>query len=242
MHGKDNASKNIWNVESHWNSLLPPAPVKTFKASFLKNLIDLNISMWSTNNSLTLDEDKEPDHIVSEAWQWPLALVGIRICGWNDEDIKFYLMGNPLTWWTFFVCIIFTGLTTSCYLILRKCHAMFWSEEQWNNYCYLALITIGGWALHYFPSFLMGRVLYLHHYFPAVYYGIFIIGFTLEHIGSYFKPKKIITDILVIAYTAVNIAIFFYFVQMCYGFTGPSSQMKSKQWLRLWSMADEDGF
>jgi len=241
MHGDDKASKNIWNVESHWNDLLPAAPVKTFKTSFFRNLIDLNVAMWTTNNSLTQDEDKEPDHITSEAWQWPLALVGIRICGWGDEDVKFYLMGNPLTWWAAFACIIFVGLLTGLYLILKKCNVLGWTKEEWNDYCYTALITIGGWALHYFPSFLMGRVLYLHHYFPAVYFGIFIIAFTLEHLGSYFRSAKIVGKIIVLAFLIIDIAMFFYFVPLCYGFTGPSSQMKSKQWLKWWSMADEDG-
>jgi len=241
-HAKENASKNIWNVESHWNSLLPPAPVKTFRSSFLSNFIDLNIAMWSSNNSLVEDEDKEPDHITSEAWQWPLALVGIRICGWGDDDIKFYLMGNPLTWWTAFVSIIFIGLLSGFYILLNKCHALKWSNDEWNNYWYVSIITIGGWALHYFPSYLMGRVLYLHHYFPAVYFGIFIIAFTLEHIGSYFSsPKNIASKIIVLICLIANISIFFYFVQMCYGFYGPSSNMKSKQWLKTWSMADEDG-
>ncbi|ORX85212.1 PMT-domain-containing protein [Anaeromyces robustus] len=242
MHGKNTAAKNIWNVESHWNDLLPAAPVKTFRSSFLSNFIDLNVAMWTTNNSLTPDEDKEPDRITSEAWQWPLALVGVRICGFGDEDIKFYLMGNPLTWWTFFVCIIFVGLLSGIYILLRKCHVSSWTENDWDDYVYTALITIGGWALHYFPSFLMGRVLYLHHYFPAVYFGIFIIGFTLEHIGSYFKPRTLVTNILVGIYLIVNICFFLYFVPLCYGYYGPSSNMKSKQWLRLWSMADEDGY
>ncbi|OUM59598.1 glycosyltransferase family 39 protein, partial [Piromyces sp. E2] len=242
MHGNDKAAKNIWNVESHWNPLLPPAPQNTFKSTFFKNFIDLNVAMWTTNNSLTPDEDKEPDRITSEAWQWPLALVGIRICGWGDDDVKFFLMGNPLTWWAAFVSIIFIGILSGLYILLRKCHVLGWSKEEWDNYCYGALVTIGGWAFHYFPSYLMGRVLYLHHYFPAIYYGIFIIGFALEHIGSYFKPSKIVTTTVVLIFLLVDIVFFFYFAPMSYGFTGPSSNMKSKQWLKWWSMADEDGF
>eukprot|EP00833_Pecoramyces_ruminatium_P010431 jgi/Orpsp1_1/1184463/evm.model.c7180000089631.1 len=240
-NGSDSAAKNIWNVESHWNDLLPPAPLKTFRSSFLQNFIDINIGMWTSNNSLVPDEDKEPDHLTSEAWQWPLALVGIRICGWNDEDVKYYLMGNPLTWWSAFACILFIGLLSGIYILLRKCHVLRWKSEEWDNYCYTALVTVGGWALHYFPSYLMGRVLYLHHYFPAIYFGIFIIAFTLEHIASYFRKTKIVGKIIISLYLVANIAFFFYFIQMSYGFTGPSSNMKSKQWLKTWSMADEDG-
>lgn len=33
-----------------------------------------------------------------------------------------------------------------------------------------------GWALHYLPFWAMGRVLYFHHYFPALLYSSMITG------------------------------------------------------------------
>ena len=36
-----------------------------------------------------------------------------------------------------------------------------------------------GWALHYIPFWSMGRVLYFHHYFPAVMYNFILTGQTL---------------------------------------------------------------
>ena len=33
-----------------------------------------------------------------------------------------------------------------------------------------------GWALHYLPFYLMGRVLYFHHYFPALMFSIMLAG------------------------------------------------------------------
>lgn len=33
-----------------------------------------------------------------------------------------------------------------------------------------------GWVLHYFPFFLMGRVLYFHHYFPAMLFSSMLTG------------------------------------------------------------------
>lgn len=40
-----------------------------------------------------------------------------------------------------------------------------------------------GWALHYFPFFLMGRVLYFHHYFPAMLFSSMLTGQTATWTG-----------------------------------------------------------
>ncbi|KAF6216564.1 hypothetical protein GE061_000907 [Apolygus lucorum] len=39
-----------------------------------------------------------------------------------------------------------------------------------------------GWALHYIPFFAMGRVLYFHHYFPALLYSSMLSGVLLNFI------------------------------------------------------------
>lgn len=41
-----------------------------------------------------------------------------------------------------------------------------------------------GWALHYFPFFLMGRVLYFHHYFPAMLFSSMLTGQTATWTGT----------------------------------------------------------
>lgn len=39
-----------------------------------------------------------------------------------------------------------------------------------------------GWILHYAPFWAMTRVLYFHHYFPALLYSSMLTGITLNHI------------------------------------------------------------
>lgn len=51
-----------------------------------------------------------------------------------------------------------------------------------------------GWLLHYAPFWAMTRILYFHHYFPAVIYSSMLTGITLNYILeslSLLLPDKI---------------------------------------------------
>jgi dolichyl-phosphate-mannose-protein mannosyltransferase len=106
---------SFWNVEQHWNEKLPPAPKNAYKSHFFRDFITLNVAMWTSNNALTPDPDKE-DILSSEPLEWPMVTVGLRMCGWGDNQIKFYLLGNPIVWWLSFSFIGVLCLTTLYYL------------------------------------------------------------------------------------------------------------------------------
>lgn len=101
----------MWNVEQHWNEKLPPAPKNAYKTRFLRDFITLNVAMWTSNNALTPDPDKY-DILSSEPSEWPFVTVGLRMCGWGENDVKFYLLGNPIVWWLSIASIfVFCGAT-----------------------------------------------------------------------------------------------------------------------------------
>ena len=41
-----------------------------------------------------------------------------------------------------------------------------------------------GWAIHYVPFWAMGRVLYFHHYFPALLYSSMLTAIIVDHVIS----------------------------------------------------------
>lgn len=46
-----------------------------------------------------------------------------------------------------------------------------------------------GWFLHYFPFFLMGRQLFLHHYFPALYFALLLVATAFDLATSRLRPR-----------------------------------------------------
>ena len=107
---------NLWNVEAHWNDRLPAAGEKAFKSNFLDDFIDVNIAMWSTNNALVPDEEKK-DNLASAPYQWPFVSVGLRMCSWADGNLKFYLIGTPIIWWSATASVIAMMLIVLIYSI-----------------------------------------------------------------------------------------------------------------------------
>jgi dolichyl-phosphate-mannose--protein O-mannosyl transferase len=47
--------------------------------------------------------------------------------------------------------------------------------KNWKSLNAAAWIFVG-WVLHYLPFYSMGRVLYFHHYFPAVIFNSMLTG------------------------------------------------------------------
>lgn len=88
---------------------MPPASKGSYKSSFFDDFKNLNAVMWHSNNALVADPDKK-DAITSTPTQWPMLSVGLRMCGWEPDNVKFYLLGNPVVWWPSFISLfVFIG-------------------------------------------------------------------------------------------------------------------------------------
>ncbi|EDO14715.1 hypothetical protein Kpol_316p8, partial [Vanderwaltozyma polyspora DSM 70294] len=227
----------LWNVESHSNDQLPPVPedFKFPRPRFLTNFIHLNLAMMATNNALIPDPEKH-DHISSSWWEWPTLYTGLRLGGWSDEFAKYYLLGTPITTWASTLAVLAFMLTFVILAIRwQRQYEDLQDKTSRNNFIIGGIYPMLGWGLHYTPFIIMGRVTYLHHYLPALYFALLVLTYFIETGTSYIKNQKV-RWILYIIMMASVIGCFALFSPISFGMVGPSENFKYLDWLPTWKV------
>jgi dolichyl-phosphate-mannose-protein mannosyltransferase len=97
-------------------------------------------------------------------------------------------------------------------------------------------LIAGGWFLHYMPFFIMGRVLYLHHYLPALYISALGIPFLYDYYVEGKSRIRQTTIYLAIVFTVVG--LFIYFSPFSFGFNWASDLMSGRSWRVDWQVMD----
>ncbi len=100
---------------------MPVADAKDFKSNFLVDFAHLNVAMKTSNDALVPDADKI-DELSSKAWEWPLLHVGLRMCSWADDVIKYFLLGNPFIVWSTTAVLFATFLVIPIYILRWQRH------------------------------------------------------------------------------------------------------------------------
>lgn len=224
-----------WNVESHWNERLPPGNAQAYSSPFLRDFVHLNVAMMTSNNALVPDPDKQDD-LASQAWQWPIGYVGLRMCGWDATTIKYYLLGNPANVWVSTAAVLFFAGRVFVWLVRWQRQYPSMSKEQLDLLHYAGVYPALGYCLHYLPFFLMGRVLYVHHYMPALYFAILVLGYVVGEIGLHL-PSTVRMGMYALLYGLV-VGVFALFRDISFGMEGDALQYAHLKWLPSWRLAD----
>ncbi|PBK78874.1 glycosyltransferase family 39 protein [Armillaria solidipes] len=235
----DNDAKDThthWNVESHWNDRLPPGDTKFYKSPFLRDFWHLNVAMMTSNNALIPDPDKE-DILASKPFDWPFLQLGLRMCGWGDNQVKYYLMGTPLIWWGGTISLVLALLTFLVYLLRIQRKYIDMEPREWDHFLYVGKIAFFGWALHYVPFLIMGRVTYVHHYLPTLYFSVLMFAHLLDHFV--FSSRRLATKAKWIAFGICSSSIFltfWWFRGVAFGINGPIAEHWGLQWRKTWNI------
>ena len=175
-------SSNIWYVDDIPS--LDPDDQRSKKEErrvkhvpFLKKWFELQRAMFAHNNALTSSHP-----YASQPFQWPFLLRGVSFWTQNDTRQQIYFLGNPLGWWiASSLLAVYAGIIGADQLSLRRgVDAM---DRRTRNRLYNSTgFFFLAWALHYFPFYLMGRQLFLHHYLPAHIASCLVTGGLVEFI------------------------------------------------------------
>ncbi|KAJ2779891.1 Protein O-mannosyltransferase 2 [Coemansia javaensis] len=232
------APSALWVVERHVNDRLPKEDLRSMvRSSFFRDMVQLNVEMARSNNALVPDRDKY-NHLESSPWSWPFLIYPMRMLGsWNEGDIKYYEVGNPLLWWASACCCCAVLPLRILYHLARRQRRQpgLWAPGELRRFWDGAKLLWGGWALHYLPFFLMGRVTYIHHYLPALYFALLLLAFEIDD-WCRRVPGSALPNAVAACWAAAALAVFCWFAPLTFGYAGPISALKHRQWLPTWNI------
>ncbi|KAM0750753.1 glycosyltransferase family 39 protein [Meredithblackwellia eburnea MCA 4105] len=224
---KENA---IWYVETNTHQALPPTAKKVNyrRPGFFKKFAELQAVMWQTNAGLTDRHayDSRPE-------SWPVLKRGINF--WVKDHRQIYLLGNPFVWFFSTLSVLaYVGVRALLILRAQRGYQDF-VHTQVVYYDKLGAFLVLGWFLHYFPFFLMQRQLFLHHYFPALYFAILLSACVFDLTTSMLKPRiRLQVAIVLLLITLYN---FWYFSPLTYAGVWTRQQCENAKWLRNWDFS-----
>ncbi|KAI1080505.1 glycosyltransferase family 39 protein [Whalleya microplaca] len=208
---------SLWYVESNWHPSLPSDAEKVnyVNPGFLGKFWELQKVMWKTNAGL----------VESHAWDsrpesWPILRRGINF--WGKDHRQIYLMGNPIVWYTATLAVVIYVLFKGIAVLRWQRSCNDYSNVNFKRFDYEIGTSVLGWFLHYFPFFLMGRQLFLHHYFPALIFAVMAFCQIYDFATARFaipgiRANPIVNKAGAIALLAISAIAFALYSPLAYG-------------------------
>ncbi|KIM59014.1 glycosyltransferase family 39 protein [Scleroderma citrinum Foug A] len=224
-------TNSLWYVETA--SKHPQLPAHAERVNyripgFLAKFWELQKVMWTTNSKLT---DR---HVYdSRPWTWPILRRGINF--WVKEHRQIYLIGNPFVWWLSTASVAAYVIVRGFLVLRAKRGFKDFENTKLVKYDTLCGFLFTGYALHYLPFFLMSRQLFLHHYFPALYFAILLSSAVFDFATSTLRPRirlQVACVLIIIA-----IMTFDKFSPLSYGNPWTMTKCNNARWLKNWDFA-----
>ncbi|KYN26969.1 Protein O-mannosyl-transferase 2 [Trachymyrmex cornetzi] len=230
----------LWNIEDNQYAKLPNVSFRVYAPGFLDRFLESHAVMLQGNSDLKVKEGE----VSSRPWQWPINYRGQFFSGNNQ---RIYLLGNPIIWWgnIVFLVIFIVFYVHASVREQRGCIDDAIMLKQRSKITHAGKWLFLGWILHYAPFWAMTRVLYFHHYFPALLYSSMLTGITLNHVIESFLlllPGKVgntFYHVILGIVISGTVYSFYLFSPLAYGMDGPSamdpdSSMHSLRWMESW--------
>ncbi|CAN6595731.1 dolichyl-phosphate-mannose--protein mannosyltransferase 1 [Trichomonascus vanleenenianus] len=206
-------ANSIWFIEENSHPQFgADVEMTTYrKPSFLSKFLELNKVMWRVNAGLTDSHTWE-----SRPQSWPLMLRGINF--WGKDHRQVYLLGNGPIWWTMTALIVVYVAYKGIWLLRwQRGYRDFEGDSDYATFDYGFGSYLLGWAIHYFPSFLMARQLFLHHYLGSLYFGILALAQFWEFLTARLVRNKIVSTTLTVLFFTAAGGWLWWFSPLAYG-------------------------
>ncbi|KAI3649787.1 hypothetical protein MP228_005419 [Amoeboaphelidium protococcarum] len=197
--------------------------------SFLSKFIEQQSVMLRENSALVSSHPFQSFPI-----SWPVLSRGISY--WVKEpDQQVYLIGNPFIWWlgSFGVALVSALIVIDLIALRRGIDDLDFQTRR--RLQFIGGFFVLGWALHYFPFFIMGRVLFLHHYMPALIFSFMAVANAYDFIFKYSHANT--RNIVLIILIATFASVFVYFAPFTYGWPLTQEAVLARKWLKTWDFA-----
>jgi len=152
---------------------------------------------------------------------------------------KYYLIGTPVIWWGTTVSLVIAVLALCTYVFRTQRRYVDMEPRDWEHFLYVGKIAFFGWFLHFAPFMIMGRVTYIHHYLPALYFGVLMAAHVLDHfVFTAHRLSERTKSIVFIVVAAAIVGNFWWFRGVTWGMDGPISDHWGLQWRKSWNIYD----
>lgn len=142
------------------------------------------------------------------------------------------MLGNPIIWWSN-LAFLSIYLIIKLFILVRRqrgCETEFDKNVDNDRFIDSTIWLFIGWFLHYAPFFAMGRVLYFHHYFPALLFSSsltavvfdYLLKQLIRHLNA--KHRYFVFHTFYGLIVSIIVYSFYLFSPLSYGFQGAAHE------------------
>ncbi|XP_063792938.1 protein O-mannosyl-transferase 1 [Pseudophryne corroboree] len=236
----------VWNVEEHRYGKsqeqsereqelhTPPQMDVGRNLSFMARFWELQ---WKI---LTMRSDS-PEHKYSSS---PLTWVTLdtSIAYWlhPKSTAQIQLLGNPVIWYSANVGVVLYAVLFLYYLLRRRRAVYDIPQGYWHSFQLVGALCLGGWAVNYFPFFLMEKTLFLYHYLPALTCQILLLPPLLEHTHQHLLRSDTLQNTfsaLLLVWISSVVLTYSKLSPLTYGEPPlPPAELRSLRWKDTWDI------
>ncbi|KAJ3041920.1 hypothetical protein HDV00_008429 [Rhizophlyctis rosea] len=218
-----------WRIEYNENPFLPKDAEKVNyqRPSFIKKFLEIHRTMWNINAGLTSSHPFD-----SRPGIWPTLKRGISFWTSKKGGGQIYLIGNPLVWYSATASILIYVVYECLSAALVKRQITVTQTGFLGKAAEGGWFLFLGWVLHYCPFFLMGRQLFLHHYFPALYFSILLFCAVFDVATRRLGPAA--QSLAVLGMAAAAVWMFYEFSPLTYGTVMTKAHCQRLKWRQRW--------